>query len=180
MLFRLEDFSLVNKLPERIVKRPELYFLKAGSRCYSPTNNKADDNYLITDDNSLIIQVCVRVRGGKGGFGTRLKAEGQRLSNPKRSGNYAECRDLDGRRLKDVRDAQLIQEYLEREPELKAKAHSERMAYYKNILNGSVEKRKFTKKDEEYEKSRQRAVESVECAVADFDKSKIIKKRTNL
>lgn len=169
MLFRLEDFSFVTELPERIVQRPDLYFIKDGNRIYSPLEEFNRYN--------AILHVCVRVRGGKGGFGSRLKAEGQRLSNPKRAGNYAECRNLEGRRLKDVRDTQLIQEYLEREPELKAKAHAEQVAYYRNVLNGTVEKRKYTKKDEEYEKSRQRAVKSVEAAVADLDLSKIKKTR---
>lgn len=168
VLYRLEDFSLATELPSRIKDNAGLYFIKCGKHILSPLEDASPFEYA---------QVCVRVRGGKGGFGSRLKAEGQRLSNPKRAGNYGECKDLEGRRLQDVRDAQQIQEYLEREPELKAKAEAERAARYKSILSGAVQKRTFTKKDEAYLKSKERAVENVEAAVNNLDLSKIIKNK---
>lgn len=175
MLFRLEDFRIVTELPERIRNNKDnSYFLKSGSRIYSPSEFIDSPVIPVTTG---IVQVCVRVRGGKGGFGSRLKAEGNRLSNPKRSGNYAECRDVEGRKLRDVRDAQMIQEYLDREPELKAKANAERVSYYQKVLSSSgVSKPKHTKRDEEYEQSRQRGVSNIEAAVSDFDLKKIKKK----
>jgi hypothetical protein len=47
-------------------------------------------------------------RGGKGGFGTVLKSQGKRLAQ-KKSTNFESCRDLAGRRLKTVNDAQKYQ-----------------------------------------------------------------------
>ena len=46
-----------------------------------------------------------RLRGGKGGFGSQLRAAGGRMSSRK-TGNNASCRDLNGRRLSTVKEAQ--------------------------------------------------------------------------
>lgn len=69
---------------------------------------------------TVTVNVCLRLRGGKGGFGSNLRAQGNRLSSRKRSGNFESCVDLaTGKRLRDIRREKLIAEYLEREPELK-------------------------------------------------------------
>lgn len=54
--------------------------------------------------------------GGKGGFGSMLRAQGNRMNSKKASNNDA-CRDLTGRRLKTVRAAEKLVEYIEGEPE---------------------------------------------------------------
>jgi hypothetical protein len=46
-----------------------------------------------------------RLLGGKGGFGSQLRAAGGRMSSRK-TGNNASCRDLNGRRLSTVKEAQ--------------------------------------------------------------------------
>ena len=51
------------------------------------------------------VRVCARVRGGKGGFGTQLRAAGGRMS-AKTGTNYDSCRDLSGRRLGTLKEAQ--------------------------------------------------------------------------
>lgn len=51
------------------------------------------------------VDVCVRVRGGKGGFGTNLRAAGGRMSMGK-ANNTDACRDLSGRRLSTLKEAQ--------------------------------------------------------------------------
>lgn len=48
--------------------------------------------------------VKLRVRGGKGGFGSMLRAQGGRMAS-KRTTNFESCRDLSGRRLKTINAA---------------------------------------------------------------------------
>jgi hypothetical protein len=54
--------------------------------------------------NSIFIKLNGRLLGGKGGFGSMLRAQGGRMSS-KKSTNFDACRDLSGRRLKTVKDA---------------------------------------------------------------------------
>ena len=51
------------------------------------------------DDTSCLIQI--RLNGGKGGFGSNLKAQGGRMAN-KKTTNFDSCRNLAGRRLKTI------------------------------------------------------------------------------
>ena len=51
------------------------------------------------------LSVCVRIRGGKGGFGSQLRAAGGRMSTGKAT-NVDACRDLSGRRLSTIKEAQ--------------------------------------------------------------------------
>ena len=54
---------------------------------------------------SLIsLRLSPRVRGGKGGFGSQLRAAGGRMSSQKTSNNDS-CRDLSGRRLSTIKEA---------------------------------------------------------------------------
>lgn len=56
-------------------------------------------------DSSLItLRLSPRVLGGKGGFGSQLRAAGGRMSSQKTSNNDS-CRDLNGRRLRTIKDA---------------------------------------------------------------------------
>lgn len=59
-------------------------------------------------DNSsfpIDIELCARLRGGKGGFGANLRAAGGRM-NASKSTNFDSCRDLSGRRLGTLKEAQ--------------------------------------------------------------------------
>lgn len=53
----------------------------------------------------ITLDVCVRTRGGKGGFGSQLRAAGGRMSSGKAT-NTDSCRDLSGRRLSTIKEAQ--------------------------------------------------------------------------
>jgi hypothetical protein len=50
------------------------------------------------------VRLTPRVPGGKGGFGSQLRAAGGRMSSQKTSNNDS-CRDLSGRRLSTVKEA---------------------------------------------------------------------------
>jgi hypothetical protein len=62
--------------------------------------------------------VRLRLRGGKGGFGSQLRAQGNKMSSKRRAGNYEACRDLStGQRLRSSKHAKLIEDYVAKEPE---------------------------------------------------------------
>ncbi|KIK10076.1 hypothetical protein K443DRAFT_35183, partial [Laccaria amethystina LaAM-08-1] len=77
---------------------------------------------------SNLVTLCLTpsLLGGKGGFGSQLRAAGGRMSSKKTSNNGS-CRDLTGRRLSTIKEAKKFAEYLELEPErLTAKAEAQR------------------------------------------------------
>lgn len=53
----------------------------------------------------IFLELGVRVRGGKGGFGSQLRAAGGRMSSGKNTNNDS-CRDLNGRRLRTLQEAE--------------------------------------------------------------------------
>lgn len=63
-------------------------------------NDREEDGY-----NPLVtLRLTPLVLGGKGGFGSQLRAAGGRMSSQKTSNNDS-CRDLSGRRLSTIKEA---------------------------------------------------------------------------
>lgn len=52
----------------------------------------------------VFLELGVRMLGGKGGFGSMLRAQGGKMSSQKTSNNDS-CRDLNGRRLSTMKEA---------------------------------------------------------------------------
>ena len=93
--------------------------------------------------NLVTLRLTPSLLGGKGGFGSQLRAAGGRMSSQKTSNNHS-CRDLTGRRLSTIKEAKKcvfyyhrllsilncryrLAEYLESEPDrLAAKAEAQR------------------------------------------------------
>ncbi|KAG8984380.1 hypothetical protein FRB94_006601 [Tulasnella sp. JGI-2019a] len=67
------------------------------------------------DSPMVSLRMSARLRGGKGGFGSQLRAAGGRMSSQKTSNNDS-CRDLNGRRLSTVKEAKKLAQYMEEEP----------------------------------------------------------------
>lgn len=63
-----------------------------------------DLHFIKDNDFPIELSLFVQLKGGKGGFGSQLKAQGGRMAN-KKTTNMESCRDLSGRRLKTVNDA---------------------------------------------------------------------------
>lgn len=67
----------------------------------------APESYTTLSDlqtHHVSVRVTPSLRGGKGGFGSQLRAAGGRMSSQKTSNNDS-CRDLSGRRLSTVKEA---------------------------------------------------------------------------
>ncbi|KAJ2761981.1 hypothetical protein H4S06_000912 [Coemansia sp. BCRC 34490] len=65
-----------------------------------------------------MVRLCLRGRlfGGKGGFGSILRSQGNRMTSNKPE-SYDDCRDLYGRRLKTLKEAKTLVDKLEAEEE---------------------------------------------------------------
>lgn len=64
--------------------------------------NSIDD--ALSTPNFVTLRLTPRLIGGKGGFGSQLRAAGGRMSSQKTSNNDS-CRDLSGRRLSTIKEA---------------------------------------------------------------------------
>ncbi|KAJ2833631.1 hypothetical protein GGI24_000763 [Coemansia furcata] len=103
-----------------------------------------------------------RVLGGKGGFGSTLRSQGNKASANKPA-NFDNCRDLYGRRLKTLKEAKTIVDKLEAD-ELAKEAAAERRR--KKIADGLKEStpKKHLFDDVEYTRNCEEIVESTRLA----------------
>jgi hypothetical protein len=76
------------------------------------------------DEGHILLRLGPRMVGGKGGFGSQLRAAGGRMSSQRTSNNDS-CRDLNGRRLSTIRSAKRMAEYLADEEGRKQRAAEE-------------------------------------------------------
>ncbi|KAH6561955.1 hypothetical protein BASA50_010327 [Batrachochytrium salamandrivorans] len=111
----------------------------------------------------LVLSMVPMMCGGKGGFGSMLRAQGGRMAS-KRPTNNDSCRDLSGRRVKTVNDAKALANYIEKEPE-RLRQQSEKIA--KKIQDGLREptKRKIRFDNNEFENEHDDAIDLVSNAV---------------
>ena len=155
---QIQIFASEQDIPFGILSRYD--YLRIGNDFYSTKQ-------LGHLPHNQILQVGCILRGGKGGFGSRLKAEGQRLSNKKRSGNYEACVDNEtGRRIGQISESKLIEDFLQREPELVANADAEKLEKYQRILENAQTRRKFN--DTKYLETKQAIVDNVQAAAKAF------------
>jgi len=105
-----------------------------------------------------IIHVVPRILGGKGGFGSMLRAIGAQIE---KTTNREACRDLSGRRLRDINEEKRVKDFLAKggpsteDPEERKKRKLQRLS--------QAPKTEF--KDEHYEKHMSEMTESVTDAV---------------
>ncbi|KAJ7343368.1 telomere stability and silencing-domain-containing protein [Mycena albidolilacea] len=117
--------SILPLLHERYPSLPRSIALSTHNGVLPPLDSSVSS--LQADGSSLItLRLTPRLLGGKGGFGSQLRAAGGRMSSQKTSNNDS-CRDLSGRRLNTIKEAKKLVEYLESEPDrLKAKADAQK------------------------------------------------------
>ncbi|KAJ3036653.1 hypothetical protein HDV00_002477 [Rhizophlyctis rosea] len=115
------------------------------------------------DSHPPIYNLLLRLPGGKGGFGSMLRAQGGKMAAHKTT-NFEACRDLSGRRLKTVNDAKKMAEYLAKEPERKRKRQEE---ISKRIEEGlkEPEKQKIRYHDPDFVESHEKALDDVAATV---------------
>lgn len=86
----------------------------------------------------LPLRLSVPSCGGKGGFGSQLRAAGGRMSSKRKRNqgdNNSSSRNLDGRRLRTVNEAKALAEYLAVKPEMDKKEKEERRKRWQAVLD---------------------------------------------
>jgi hypothetical protein len=85
----------------------------------------------------LPLRLSVPLRGGKGGFGSQLRAAGGRMSSKRKRNqgeNNGSNRNLDGRRLRTVNEAKALAEYLAVKPDMDKKEKEERRRRWEAVV----------------------------------------------
>ncbi|CAD0092430.1 unnamed protein product [Aureobasidium mustum] len=118
------------------------------------TTSTSSLNSLLSDNDSptfLPLHLSVRLLGGKGGFGSQLRAAGGRMSSRKNRNRNPEQingsnRNLDGRRLRTITEAKNLAEYLALKPEMDKKEKEERRRRWEAVVEAAERKEEELKK----------------------------------
>ncbi|KAJ5544627.1 hypothetical protein N7535_006980 [Penicillium sp. DV-2018c] len=131
----------------------------------------------------LPLRLSVPLCGGKGGFGSQLRAAGGRMSSKRKRNqgdNNGSSRNLDGRRLRTVNEAKALAEYLAVKPEMDKKEKEERQRRWQAVVemaekrqdelkNGSGNRKVDGQWMEDREEMSEKAREAVLQAMKDGD-----------
>ncbi|KAI9738508.1 MAG: hypothetical protein M1818_005405 [Claussenomyces sp. TS43310] len=131
--------ELRDVLSQRIPASTDGYVLTTISNKQLPNISPESISGLLSDpqDAFLSLRLSFPLCGGKGGFGSQLRAAGGRMSS-KRKRNQAEnngsSRNLDGRRLRTVTEAKALAEYLAIKPEMEKRQKEQRRARWEQVV----------------------------------------------
>lgn len=129
----------------------EFYLSSNGKRL---TRNDAE---ILDYDEVRNVNCILRQVGGKGGFGSMLRAIGAQIE---KTTNREACRDLSGRRLRDINEEKRLRAWLDKQGEREREAEERKKRKIEKLL--AVPKHDF--KDEEYEEARAKLTEKVSDA----------------
>lgn len=108
--------------------------------------------------NGSKVRVKLRLLGGKGGFGSMLRAIGAQIE---KTTNREACRDLSGRRLRDINEEKRLKAWLEKQ-KIEPENPDEK---FKKKISKLLAKPKHEFKDDTYMKERTDLTERVDEAV---------------
>ena len=143
----LDPSSSVRQLHEEVAKRLPLRIVE---HLYLSTQDglplgdfRSPVDRLIhhdTRERSLLpLRLNARLRGGKGGFGSQLRAAGGRMSSRKKKQNAEQAtssaRNLDGRRLRTIAEAKNLATYLATKPDMDRKEKEERRKRWEAVVD---------------------------------------------
>ncbi|KAI9869412.1 MAG: hypothetical protein M1813_000201 [Trichoglossum hirsutum] len=102
-------------------------------------SSQAPISDLLSDvnDEILPLRLSVPLCGGKGGFGSQLRAAGGRMSSRRKKNqgeNNGSNRNLDGRRLRTVTEAKKLAEYLALKPDMEKKEKEARRKRWEQVV----------------------------------------------
>ncbi|XP_061396008.1 splicing regulator SDE2 [Musca vetustissima] len=152
--------------PSKSVAIPEQNYDDLVGYVIQETNLTPDSFYLEQNGKRLQsnpshdapVYLRLRLLGGKGGFGSMLRAIGAQIE---KTTNREACRDLSGRRLRDINEEKRLKAWLEKQGEREREAEERKKRKIEKLL--AVPKHEF--KDEEYEQARSKLTEKVCDAV---------------
>lgn len=130
--------------------------------------NLSQDNFYIVHNGKLVdendtcyggcVSIVPRLFGGKGGFGSMLRAIGAQIE---KTTNREACRDLSGRRLRDINEEKRLKAWIEKQ----GKREEEAAERKKKKLERLCAEPKHEFKDHTYDRERSALTERVGNAV---------------
>ncbi|KAL4868559.1 telomere stability and silencing-domain-containing protein [Aspergillus spectabilis] len=108
-----------------------------------PISDFTSSNGETTTSSLLPLRLSVPTCGGKGGFGSQLRAAGGRMSSRRKRNqgdDNGSSRNLDGRRIRTINEAKALAEYLAVKPEMDKKEKEERRRRWQAVVE-AAEKR---------------------------------------
>lgn len=123
-----------------------------------------DGAKVLDDDTQLaglakVVRVSSRLVGGKGGFGSMLRAIGAQIE---KTTNREACRDLSGRRLRDINEEKRLRKWLDGQEEREREALERKQKKLERLL---AEPKIDVNMAPAYEKERQELPERISSAV---------------
>lgn len=129
---------LRNQLPPACDR---LLLTTASNRSLTPASCAPISEYAAShNDDFISLRLSAPLCGGKGGFGSQLRAAGGRMSSRKKRNqgeDNGSSRNLDGRRLRTVTEAKALAEYLAIKPEMEQKEKEKRRERWEQIVEAS-------------------------------------------
>ncbi|KAL8971265.1 MAG: hypothetical protein Q9197_003366 [Variospora fuerteventurae] len=164
---------LVERLPQS--SHQQLVFTTTSNKELLPSTSTAISDLLAENVKIFPVRLSLPICGGKGGFGSQLRAAGGRMSSKRKRNQGDENssnRNLDGRRLRTVAEAKALAEYLALKPEMDKKekeAHRKRWEQVvelagkreeeiRSSYKGKVDGRWVEDKDEAGERTREAVI----------------------
>ncbi|KAJ8100027.1 telomere stability and silencing-domain-containing protein [Lipomyces tetrasporus] len=161
---------ITESLPSTVAEN--VYFTQYSGRLL-PSDSTLPISALVPSDTShFLLRVTARLRGGKGGFGSQLRAQGGRMSARRKRGvkndedqdNY---RNLDGRRMRSIRQAKDLAIYLETAPQRIKEAARQKRERLKAIIEMEDPASKARFDDVEFLEESEEMIEDLKRIVED-------------
>lgn len=134
---------------------------------------KVDQGKIFTANDE--IHGVLRILGGKGGFGSMLRAIGAQIE---KTTNREACRDLSGRRLRDINEEKRMKNWIEKQQNAEQVDPDEK---FNKKIGKLMSKPKHVFKDEKYETARSDLTQNIDDAVEQgFKKAKEISQQEAL
>ncbi|KAK0747506.1 telomere stability and silencing-domain-containing protein [Apiosordaria backusii] len=144
--------DLVSHLDERLpscasISSQNLLLTTLSSHYLSPSSPSPISTLLPSAQNDfLTLRLSAPLCGGKGGFGSQLRAAGGRMSKRKKTQeDNGSSRNLDGRRLRTITEAKALAEYLAIKPEMDKKEREARKKRWEQIVEMTERKQEEIK-----------------------------------
>jgi Silencing defective 2 N-terminal ubiquitin domain len=134
--------DLTKELDARLPAHKSRFILTTTSNKQLVPNSISPLSTLLANENDefLPLRLSVPLCGGKGGFGSQLRAAGGRMSSrrKKNQGNENDSsRNLDGRRLRTVKEAKALAEYLALKPDMEKKEKDARRKRWEQVVENA-------------------------------------------
>ncbi|CAH0381971.1 unnamed protein product [Bemisia tabaci] len=133
-------------------------YLRSSDDFYFMVNGKLLYDDSVFADRELIVRMVPKLCGGKGGFGSMLRAIGAQIE---KTTNREACRDLSGRRLRDINEEQRLKNWIAQQADREREAEERK----KKKLEKLLREPKHEFKDEKYTEERLKLAETITDSV---------------